>query len=596
MSFTGWQYPLFLLGVALLYWRLPLRGRMTLLLVASYVFYGVWDVRFLALLLASTAIDYYCGRAIVGERAPGKQVFAAAALPFVWLAGLQLVTYQSVVKPWVFLTAAVFPLLFTALYELLWRKPEAAQRRAFLLLSILTNLAVLGFFKYFNFFAGSLLALAGQLGFSLAWTLPTIILPVAISFYTFQSIAYSVDIYRGKAQPARDLLTFAAYLSFFPQLVAGPIERPNDLLPQFTKAAEFNWEHIHRGLRLLLIGLFKKIFVADNCALLANHVFNGKAELNAPWAIIGVLAFAFQIYGDFSGYTDLARGSARLLGIHLNSNFRFPYAARGPSDFWTRWHITLSAWFRDYVYIPLGGNRGGTARTLGNLWITMVLAGLWHGASWIFVLWGAYHAALLTLYRLAPWLRRLEEETSPQKRGAASSASALSPYPSPLPKGEGAASPAAGSLVRASSAASADCVSPSPRGEGWGEGKGREGVQDAFRETGSWRPWLAIAVMFAFTLVGWAVFRAPNLAQLGTWFAAFGHWAPVADAWARPALWLALHALPLLLLQWATRRSRDEVELPADWSWSARGLVFTLLFLAVASSAVSEQEFIYFQF
>ncbi|MFM8471715.1 MAG: MBOAT family O-acyltransferase, partial [Limisphaerales bacterium] len=330
MSFTSWQYPLFLLAVVLLYWRLPLRGRMTLLLAASYVFYGVWDVRFLALLLTSTCIDYYCGRAIVGERAPAKHVFGAALLPLLWLGGCAAFTDKSgAVQAWILGTATAFPLLFTALYEWLWRKPETAQRRAFLLLSILTNLVVLGFFKYFNFFAGSLLSLTSQLGFAPGWTLPTIILPVAISFYTFQSIAYSVDIYRGKAQPARDLLTFAAYLSFVPQLVAGPIERPTDLLPQFTKAAEFAWEHIHRGLRLLLIGLFKKIFVADNCALLANHVFNGQAELNAPWALLGVVAFAFQIYGDFSGYTDLARGSARLLGIHLNSNFRFPYAARG---------------------------------------------------------------------------------------------------------------------------------------------------------------------------------------------------------------------------------------------------------------------------
>jgi len=542
VSFTSWQYPLFLLGVVLLYWRLPLRGRMTLLLAASYFFYGVWDVRFLALLLTSTCIDYYCGRAIVGERAPVKQVFGAALLPLLWLGGCAAFTDKSgAVQTWILGTAAAFPLLFTALYELLWRKPEAAQRRAFLLLSILTNLAVLGFFKYFNFFADSLLSLVGQLGFAPGWTLPTIILPVAISFYTFQSIAYSVDIYRGKAQPARDLLTFAAYLSFFPQLVAGPIERPNDLLPQFTKAAEFAWEHIHRGLRLLLIGLFKKIFVADNCALLANHVFNGQAELNAPWAVLGVVAFAFQIYGDFSGYTDLARGSARLLGIHLNPNFRFPYAARGPSDFWTRWHITLSAWFRDYVYIPLGGNRAGTARTLGNLWIAMLLAGLWHGASWIFVLWGAYHAALLTLYRLVPWLRNLEQAAQP--------APAASP-PSP-PPGE-----------RAGVRGQATC---------------------------------AVALMFCFTLIGWAIFRAPSLAVLGNWFAAFGNWSPVADAWVKPALWLALHAVPLLLLQWATRHARDEVELP-EWPWPARGLAFIILFLAVASSAVSEQEFIYFQF
>lgn len=541
MSFTSWSYPLFLAAVVLLYWRLPLRGRMGLLLVASYGFYGVWDVRFLALLLTSTCIDYYCGRAIAGERAPLKQVFTAAILPFLWLLGCS-VFQTSCVKPLEPLViAALFPVLFTALYEMLWRKPEAAQRRAFLLLSIVTNLVVLAFFKYFNFFAGSLLALAEQLGFAPGWTLPTIILPVAISFYTFQSIAYSVDIYRGKAQPARDLLTFAAYLSFFPQLVAGPIERPNDLLPQFTKAAEFAWEHIHRGLRLLLVGAFKKIFVADNCALLANHVFNGQTELNAPWALLGVVAFAFQIYGDFSGYTDLARGAARLLGIHLNPNFRFPYFARGPSDFWARWHITLSAWFRDYVYIPLGGNRAGTTRTLGNLWITMVLAGLWHGASGIFILWGAFHAALLTLYRLVPWLGKLEQ---------AEQAAPVVSSPSPPIVGEG-------------------------RSEG----------QATF----------AVALMFAFTLVGWAIFRAPNLAVLGNWFAAFVNWSPVADAWGKPALWLALHSVPLLLLQLATLPARDEVEF-GHWPWAARGLVFVILFMGITSSVVSEQEFIYFQF
>jgi len=539
MSFTSWSYPLFLAAVVLLYWRLPLRGRMGLLLVASYVFYGVWDVRFLALLLTSTCIDYYCGLGIAGEQRPVRQIQISALLPMGWFA----ISFDSnqpnvvVILGLGLLFAVAFPLLCSRL----WSLPEARRKKAFLLLSILTNLVVLGFFKYFNFFAGSLLALAGQLGFAPGWTLPTIILPVAISFYTFQSIAYSVDIYRGKAQPARDLLTFAAYLSFFPQLVAGPIERPNDLLPQFTRAAEFSWEHIHRGLRLLLVGAFKKIFVADNCALLAGHVFGGQAELNAPWALLGVVAFAFQIYGDFSGYTDLARGSARLLGIHLNPNFRFPYFARGPSDFWARWHITLSAWFRDYVYIPLGGNRAGTARTLGNLWITMLLAGLWHGASWIFVLWGAFHAALLTLYRLVPWLGKLEQA--------------------------GQAAPVASS--------------PSPPS---GERAGERG-QAAF----------AIALMFAFTLVGWAIFRAPNLAVLGNWFAAFANWSPVAEDWLKPAFWLALHAVPLLLLQLATLRARDEVEF-GHWPWAARGLVFVILFMGIASSAVSEQEFIYFQF
>jgi D-alanyl-lipoteichoic acid acyltransferase DltB (MBOAT superfamily) len=233
------------------------------------------------------------------------------------------------------------------------------------------------------------------------WTAQHIILPVGISFYTFQSISYAVDCHRGKARPSTDFVTFAAYLSFFPQLVAGPIERANDLLPQFEKPAVWDTPGFQRGLKLILAGLFKKVFVGDNCALVANYVFNSGAPLNAPWALLGVVAFAFQIYGDFSGYTDIARGSARLLGIRLNHNFHFPYLATSPSEFWQRWHITLSSWYRDYVYIPLGGNRGGAIATCFNLWLTMLLAGLWHGANWTFVIWGAYHGALLILYRMA---------------------------------------------------------------------------------------------------------------------------------------------------------------------------------------------------
>jgi len=532
MSFTSWQYALFLPAVVLLYWRLALRGRMVLLLVASYIFYGAWDARFLALLLTSTAIDFYCGLAIAGERRSTRKVFAVACLPVAWLAGypvLQRLVPQLTAAPVdgaILGTAALFPVIFTALYAALWRLPEARQRKSFLLLSILTNLGVLGFFKYFNFFGKSALALCAQFGFDPGWTLPHIILPVAISFYTFQSIAYAVDIYRAKAQPARDVLTFAAYLSFFPQLIAGPIERPNDLLPQFTKAAVWNISDFHRGLRLILIGLFKKIFVGDNCALLANYAFDPKTPLSAPWAILGVVAFAFQIYGDFSGYTDIARGSARLLGIHLNWNFKFPYFARGPSDFWQRWHITLSVWFRDYVYIPLGGNRGGTARTLFNLWITMLLAGLWHGSSWIFVLWGAYHGALLILYRLVPGLNWLAESA------------------------EG------------------------PR----------------------WRVPLGMTLMFTFTLVGWAIFRCQNLTQLGAWFAAFASWSGTgAVNWLKPALWLLLHTAPLLLLQWLTWKARDEIEL-THIPWAMRGFIYTVLFLGIATSAATDVEFIYFQF
>lgn len=410
MSFVSWQYPFFLAGVVLLYWRLPGRMRSRLLLGASYLFYGAWDARFLALLLTSTAIDYYCGLAMVRQREPLHRVILATSLPFAWLTAYTLATGKpDAIAAWILGSAALFPVLFPALYQGFWRLPEARQRRAFLLLSILANLAVLGFFKYFNFFAENALLLLGSLGWHPGWTLPRIILPVAISFYTFQSISYSVEVYRGNAEPVRDFLTFAAYLSFFPQLVSGPIERPYNLVPQFLKPAPWEIEYLHTGMRHILVGLFKKVFVADNCALLANYAFDPKTPLNGQWALLGVTAFALQVYGDFSGYTDMARGSARLLGFRLTQNFRFPYFARSAGEFWSRWHITLCTWLRDYVFFSLPGNRRGSVAPYVNLVITFLLAGLWHGASWMFILWGGYQGALLVLYRAVPGLRRLAE-------------------------------------------------------------------------------------------------------------------------------------------------------------------------------------------
>ena len=524
MSFISWSYALLLLVVFFTYWRLPWRGRIWLLLAASYVFYGCWDGRFLALLLTSTTVDFFCGLAIVGERRPLTRVAATAAVPFLWLGGYTLFRHQGAeVEHWILAAAAGFPVFFAVLYQWLWQLPADRQRRACLLLSILTNLGVLGFFKYFNFFADSALALAEHLGWSPGWLLPHVILPVGISFYTFQSISYAVDIFKGKAQPARDPVVFAAYLSFFPQLVAGPIERPNDLLPQFHRAAVWDTANFHRGLKLILIGLFKKVFVGDNCALVANYAFAPGVNLDAPWAILGTVAFAFQIYGDFSGYTDIARGSARLLGIHLNHNFNFPYFATSPSDFWRRWHITLSSWFRDYVYIPLGGNRGTVARMCFNLWLTMLLAGLWHGANWTFIIWGAYHGALLIFYRLTPGLEK-------------------------------------------------------------------------FSQSSGWRAVLAMLAMFAFTLVGWAIFRCATFGDFIHWFGALGKWRSAEEIlWWRPAIWVLCHALPLLALQFATWKARDEVENTA-WPWTVRGLAYAAMFLAVATSSAGTVAFIYFQF
>lgn len=315
-----------------------------LLLAASYVFYGYWDWRFLSLLLVSTGLDFWVGRRLFASDDP--------------------------------------------------------QRRKFLLgLSITGNLGVLGFFKYFNFFADSFADVLRTFGMAPDFFTLDIILPVGISFYTFQTISYSFDIYRRKLRPTDDLLDFALFVSFFPQLVAGPIERAANLLPQIQRPRRITAEQVNAGIFLLLWGYFQKVVVADNAALLANEIFNDYTSFSGLDLWIGTLAFAVQIYGDFSGYSDIARGLCKLMGFELMVNFKLPYFALNPSDFWSRWHVSLSTWLRDYLYIPLGGNRRGRVRTYGNLMATMLLGGLWHGAAWTFVLWGGFHGLILVLYR-----------------------------------------------------------------------------------------------------------------------------------------------------------------------------------------------------
>jgi alginate O-acetyltransferase complex protein AlgI len=527
MSFVTWQYFIFLPLVFLLYWRLPRRPRLALVLVGSYVFYGFWDVRFLALVLTTTVIDYCCGLAIDGKRLPRLKVLALALLPTAWLCLCSLIPGPAAkVSLPVIGLAAVLSLTFFAGHEGIWAFAPERRPKGFLVLSIVFCLAILGFFKYFGFFVDSAKELLNLAGFKADWTTLKIILPVGISFYTFQSLGYVMGVYRGHSPTCPSLLTFATFDAFFPQLVAGPIERARHLIPQLEAERAFDPAFVHDALPMIVVGLFKKLFVADNCALLANYAFDPQTSLNGYWAVLGVVAFAFQIYGDFSGYTDIARGSAKLLGIDLVQNFKFPYFSRNPSDFWSRWHISLSTWFRDFLYIPLGGNRGTRLITLRNLALTMLLAGLWHGASWIFVLWGAYHGALLILYHFCPPLRAMEKKE----------------YDLP-------------SL----------------------------GL-------------IAIPLMWVFTLVGWAIFRSPNLATLGGWFAAFGHW-PHAGVlpWGTSALWLLIHTAPLLLLQVLTWKYRDETAL-LNLPWAARGLIYTLLLLLVVSSTEHDKEFIYFQF
>jgi alginate O-acetyltransferase complex protein AlgI len=323
------------------------------LLVASYTFYGFWDWRFLSLIAISTLVDFYCGKRMAQLEATEE---------------------------------------------------NRTVRKNLLLASLVTNLGFLGFFKYCDFFIESAAASLELFGLSPNLTTLGIVLPVGISFYTFQTLSYTIDVYRGRMKAETSLLNFATYVAFFPQLVAGPIERARDLLPQFREPTRLKAEQLHSGFFLICWGLFKKVVVADNVAGIADAAF-ALEDPNGWQALLGAYAFAVQIYCDFSGYTDIARGAARCLGFELSLNFNIPYVAQNPSDFWRRWHISLSSWLRDYLYIPLGGNRKGARRTYINLMLTMLLGGLWHGAAWTFVLWGAYHGLLLAAYRLfTPWV------------------------------------------------------------------------------------------------------------------------------------------------------------------------------------------------
>lgn len=361
MLFDSPEFALFLALVLPTYFLLRHRAQNFFLLLASYFFYGFWDWRFLSLLLVSTVVDFVVARGI-----------AAASGP--------------------------------------------RQRRSLLIVSVCTNLGILGFFKYFNFFVDSFREMVGIIGFQLETGLLEVVLPVGISFYTFQTMSYTIDVYRGTARPERSLLNFALYVAFFPQLVAGPIERATHLLPQIAAPRKPRWEMFSSGAWLILWGLYKKVFVADNLAKIVDPVYADPASASGFLILVATYAFAFQIYADFSGYTDIARGTAKLMGFDIMLNFKLPYFATDPSDFWKRWHISLSQWLRDYLYIPLGGNRLGEWLTCRNLMITMALGGLWHGAAWNFVLWGIYHGFLLVLFRKWGGWRRFAGSTALETR------------------------------------------------------------------------------------------------------------------------------------------------------------------------------------
>ena len=343
MLFNSLDFLIFLPTVFLLYWfvfQRNLRVQNLLLLISSYVFYGWWDYRFLSLIFFSTIVDYFVGLKIHGS-------------------------------------------------------DDKKKKKSYLWISILFNLGLLGFFKYFNFFIDSWIDLLGAFGYEhqSTWTL-NVILPVGISFYTFQTMSYSFDIYHGKLKPTKDFISFASFVSFFPQLVAGPIERASNLLPQILNNRVFKYEQGVQGLRLILYGMFKKVVIADSLAPLVDKIFENYATLNGGVLLLGLIYFSFQIYCDFSGYSDIAIGTSKLFGFELMSNFKFPYFSRDIGEFWRRWHISLSTWFRDYLYIPFGGSKGGKWLSIRNIFIIFIVSGFWHGANWTFIVWGLIHAML----------------------------------------------------------------------------------------------------------------------------------------------------------------------------------------------------------
>ncbi len=352
MLFNSLQFILFFIIVFALYLCLNHRWQNRMLLVASCIFYGAWDWRFLFLIFASISVDYFCALKI---------------------------HYSDSDK----------------------------RRKQFLFISIFVNLAILGFFKYFNFFTNNLQILLDRFWPYIHMPFLNIILPLGISFYTFEAMSYVIDVYRKKMEPTANYVNYALFVTYFPHLIAGPIMRAKDLLPQIISPRKISLDNFYEGCYLIFWGLFQKIFVADNLAKIVNPIFSSTGPYDGFTVLIGVYAFSFQIFCDFAGYSNIARGLGKCMGFDIMINFNLPYFATNPREFWQRWHISLSSWLRDYLYIPLGGNRKGELAGFRNVAVTFLLGGLWHGANWTFVVWGAYHGFLIIVYRLfTPLLKK----------------------------------------------------------------------------------------------------------------------------------------------------------------------------------------------
>jgi D-alanyl-lipoteichoic acid acyltransferase DltB (MBOAT superfamily) len=564
MLFNSLEFFAFLAPVYLLYRLLPFRGQNWMLLLAGYIFYGWWDVRFLFLIAFSTTVDFTIGLLMEQPVLTRKQRLTISLFPIAsaflflcpdWTA-LQngrgtmladLFTFQPMgiqVLIGTIVAVAIANLAIARLPHI----EEERRRWILIVASVIVNLTFLGFFKYFNFFVDSLQAAIGGLGFDAANLRLHVILPVGISFYTFQSLSYTIDVYRRRARPTTYFWDFALFVAYFPPMVAGPIERARHLLAELTTPRKVRLSQTTHGVVLILIGLFKKIAIADGLAPAVGAIFGSTGAVSQSDVAIATMLFAVQILCDFSGYSDVARGVSKLLGIELMVNFNLPYFSRNPSEFWRRWHISLSSWLRDYLYISLGGNRRGEVRTYINLFLTMLLGGLWHGAAWTFILWGAYQGLLLVVHRAFTHGR----ETLP------SSTEAI----------EGTTDRHGGAIQRA-----------------------------------KWLPiWLSTPLRIGFFMIfvcyGWMIFRANSFEQVALFTAKLLGLAPHVAHSALPNIPLSALAgmVVLAAMQFFDYRA-GRLESFLRWRASLQGgLYAALLFILAMGLSNAPVQFIYFQF
>ncbi len=590
MVFNSPEFAVFFAIFLALYWAVPHRAQNRLLLLAGYVFYGWWNVRFLYLIALSTVMDFSVGVMIgPGQMRPAERVKASAflllaAVGFVlpnWTAWrltpdhVAVLTHTDWIGWAVVGGTAVVVALANVLYPWMSGWPDALRRQRFLVLTVVMNLCFLGFFKYCNFFIGTVAAGLTALHVSVPIHLLQVLLPIGISFYTFQSLSYTIDVYKGRMTATPYLFDFALFVAFFPPMVAGPIERARALMPQLQTPRHLRYDQVTTGLFLILIGLVKKVAIADGIAPSVSAVYDGTAPLGFHDAVLATVLFAAQIYCDFSGYSDIAIGVAKLLGIDLMTNFNLPYVSRNPGEFWRRWHISLSTWLRDYLYIPLGGNRGGSAKTYRNLMLTMLLGGLWHGAAWNFVLWGGYQGAMQVGHGLLTGGNRKAAGKRKDEPAAGISSDTGRPVASPATHDR-------------PSVASTLPKTPLPR-----DGAPRlGGWDDVVRHIG------AVLLFLVFCCYGWMLFRAGSLHQIGAFTKAFVGLGPHHAARILKApTFAALAGLPVLILlqgvEYATNDAAFHQRLPAPVKGAVIAALLVVFTMGLSNAST---QFIYFQF